>query len=183
MREIEVKLKVNNLKELEDNLVNHGCVLSDPVVQRDVIYSYMGTKDEFRGKMKDGDIIFRIRYTSDSAILTLKKQRSYEMDNLEYETKVGSPEDMHNILMILNHIPAVEVTKSRRKGRFEGYEVCLDEVERLGSFVELEKLTNDDDDPELVIEDLLQKLEMLGLSRKDQVFTGYDSQIFALDNK
>jgi adenylate cyclase class 2 len=182
MREIEVKLKVNNLSELEKALAESGCMLSEPIFQHDVEYSYKGLNNEFKG-FKEGDIMFRIRYTKDSAILTLKKQKSNEMDNLEYETVLGNPKDMHEILLALDYQSSVEVKKMRRKGKLGEYEICLDEVERLGNFVELEKLTNDDDDHELVTEDLLQKLEQLGLSRKDQEFKGYDTQIFELDNK
>jgi adenylate cyclase class IV len=54
-------------------------------------------------------------------------------------------------------------------------------VERLGAFVELEKLTDDDADPVQVQEELMQVLESLGLSRKDQETRGYDTQIYFLN--
>lgn len=182
MREIEVKLKVNNLNVLEDNLKKAGCVLGDEVYQRDVEYSYKGLNKEFKG-FKEGDIMFRIRYTKGVAILTLKKQMSNEMDNLEYETELSDPENMNQILLALGYQYALEVKKMRRKGKLGEYEICLDKVERLGSFVELEKLTTDEANPDEVVEDLLKKLEGLGLSRNDQEFRGYDTQIFELDNK
>lgn len=182
MREIEVKLKVNDLSSLEQKLKEAGCVLGDAVHQRDVEYSYMGLNKEFQG-FEEGDMMFRIRYMKGVAILTLKKQMSNEMDNLEYETELSDPENMHQILLALGYKYALEVKKMRRKGKLGEYEICLDEVERLGSFVELEKLTADEANPDEVVEDLLKVLESFGLSRNDQEFRGYDTQIYDLDNK
>jgi hypothetical protein len=44
--------------------------------------------------------------------------------------------------------------------------------------VELEKLADDNADPEQVLEELLLELESLGLSRNDREMRGYDTQIF-----
>jgi predicted adenylyl cyclase CyaB len=74
----------------------------------------------------------------------------------------------------------VEVRKVRRKGKLDNDEICLDEVEGLGGFIELERLADDDANPENVAEDLYQKLESLGLSRRDEEKRGYDTQIFQL---
>ncbi len=94
MREIEIKLKAKNLDEIEKKLKEKGCVISEPISQRDVIYSLAGSNNEFTSA-HEGDIIFRIRYLKEGAELNLKKQKSNEMDNLEYETKLENPEAMH----------------------------------------------------------------------------------------
>jgi adenylate cyclase class IV len=46
--------------------------------------------------------------------------------------------------------------------------------------VEIEKLTNDDANPEEVREELFNELESLGLSREDEETRGYDTQIYQL---
>ena len=74
----------------------------------------------------------------------------------------------------------MEVKKIRRKAKFGGYEICLDEVERLGAFVELEKLTDDGADAAKVTEELLKTLEGFGLSREDRETRGYDTQIYGM---
>ena len=179
MREIEIKLRVKNLEDIEKRVKEKGYILSDPISQHDVIYSLGGSKSEFQSA-QEGDIIIRMRYQEDNAELNLKKQRSNEMDNLEYETEVKDPEAMRQILAILGYQPAVEVKKIRRKGKLGEYEICLDEVEKLGSFVELEKLTYDDADPEAVREELFKTLESLGLAREHEETKGYDTQIYLL---
>ena len=179
MREIEVKLKANNFEGLENKLKEKGCVLSEPISQHDVIYSLKNSTEEFE-QAKEGDIIIRIRHMKDKAQLNLKQQRSGEMDNLEYETEIGNQEETHKILETLGWHPVVEVKKMRRKGKLGEYEICLDQVEKLGTFVELEKMTGDDADPEEVRNELFTKLELLGLSRSDEETRGYDTQIYQL---
>lgn len=179
MREIEIKLKAKNFRELEQRLKEKGCVLSEPISQHDVIYSLKGSRNEFQSA-QEGDVVIRIRYLKDSAELTLKQQRSNESDNIEYETGVMDPKQVHHMLELLGWYPTVEVRKMRRKGKLGPYEICLDEVEKLGTFIELEKLTEEDIDAEEVRRELFKELESLGLSRNDEETRGYDTQIYQL---
>jgi adenylate cyclase, class 2 len=177
MREIEVKLRAADLDILEKKLADQGCRLSEPINQQDFIYSRKGSTEEWE-ESKAGHVVMRLRRQDGKAIFNLKQQRSTEMDNIEIETKVEDPEAIHQILGVLGYEPQVEVRKIRKKGKLGEYEICLDMVEGLGSFVELEKMTSDDADPVPVVEELLQKLEALGLSRKDREERGYDTQIY-----
>ena len=102
------------------------------------------------------------------------------MDNLEYETGINNPGETHKILQTLGWHPVVEVKKIRRKGKLGEYEVCLDRVEELGDFIELEKLTEDNANPEEVKEELFKQLELLGFSRNDEETKGYDTQMYQL---
>ena len=179
MREIEIKLKVNNFEEIEKKLKGKGCVLSEPISQHDVIYSLKSSTDEFESA-KEGDVIIRIRHMKDKVQLNLKQQRSGEMDNLEYETEIKDSDEMHKILETLGWHPVVKVKKMRRKGKFGDYEICLDQVEKLGTFVELEKLTDDDANPEEVRSELFTELESVGLSRADEETKRYDTQLYQL---
>lgn len=182
MREIEVKVKTNNLKEVENKLLDFGCNLSQPIHQHDVIYSYGASTSEWE-ETKEGDIILRIRREDNRVTLNLKQQRSNELDNTEYETEIENPEAMHQMLLLLGWVPQVEVKKIRRKGKFRNYEICLDEVEKLGPYVEIEKLTEDNVEPVHIQEELFQVLELLGLSRKTQETRGYDTQVYQLEHK
>jgi adenylate cyclase, class 2 len=181
MREIEIKIKVGDLDKIQEKLKGRGCVFSDPISQRDVIYSKGGSTSEWQSA-KEGDIILRIRRMNDIAEFNLKQQRSSEMDNIEYETEIEDPEVMHNILLILGWHPEVEVKKIRRKGKLGEYEICLDDVEKLGSYIEVEKLTSDDANHKEVREELFGVIESLDLSRSDEETRGYDTQIYFLSH-
>ena len=179
MREIEVKIRVKDLESVAKRLEERGCKLSAPIRQHDTIYTLAGSTEEF-SNAQEGDIIPRIRRINDSVFeFNLKQQRSSEGDNIEYETEIKDPDAMHNILLVMGYIPQIEVKKKvRRKGKLGEYEICLDDVEGLGTFVELEKLTPDDADPNAVREDLFKILESLGLSRADEEVRGYDTMIY-----
>lgn len=179
MREIEIKARVDNLRDVEKKLRERGCLLSGPISQHDTIYSLKKSTEEFESAKK-GDVIIRIRRLKDKAQLNLKQQCSGEMDNLEHETEISNVEAVHKILQTLGWFPVVEVKKVRRKGNLGKYEICLDQVENLGSFVELEKMTSDDANPEKVRGELFNELVSLGLSREDEEIRGYDTQIYQL---
>ncbi len=179
MREIEIKLKVKDFENLEEKLRERGCALSSPIRQEDAIYSKAGSTNEWEVS-KEGQTVMRIRREGDHAEFNLKEQRSNEMDNLEYETRVDDSDAVHKILLTIGFEPQVEVKKFRRKGRLGEYTICLDTVDELGTFVELEKLTNEDADPNKVREELFKTLEELGLSRNDEETRGYDTQMYFL---
>ncbi len=182
MREIEIKLKVRNLGALEKRLAELGCVLSAPIHQHDVIYSKGGDTSIWEN-MKEGMIVVRIRHDDRGVIFTLKQQRTHEHDNIECETRIEDGDAMHRALLLMGFVPEVEVKKVRRKGKLGEYEICLDQAEGLGDFVELEKMADDDADAAQISEEIFQKLESLGLSREDQEKRGYDTQMFQLRKK
>lgn len=68
------------------------------------------------------------------------------------------------------------VRKTRQTCDFEGYKICLDEVKNLGSFMELEKMT--DEPAEKVQKEMIKFLEQLGISKNDLVFKGYDTMVY-----
>jgi adenylate cyclase class 2 len=182
MHEIEIKLKVDDLGTLENNLASRGCALSDPIHQHDTVYSKAGDTSIWEG-MKEGYVVVRIRRDDKGALFTLKQQRTHELDNLEYETRIGDADVFHGALLLLGFVPEVDVKKVRRTGKLDGDEICLDKVEELGSFVELERLTDDNADPVQVAEELYKKLELLGLSRNSEEKRGYDTQLYQLHKK
>ena len=53
-------------------------------------------------------------------------------------------------------------------------EICIDVVDELGEFVEAEKLTTEDADYELVVSELRELLQGLGISKDSEVTDGYD---------
>ena len=178
MREIEIKIRATNLDAIKTKLEQLGCKLSDPITQHDTIYSLAANTQEEWKESKEGHVVMRIRRQGGSIEFNLKKQKTNELDNLEYETEITNPDDMHKILVELGYVPQVEVKKVRRKCKLEHYEICLDEVEKLGSFVEIEELASDDANPEEIQKKLIEVLESLGLSREHVETRGYDTQIY-----
>ena len=61
----------------------------------------------------------------------------------------------------------------RKKAKYNDMEICIDAVEQLGSFIEVEKLS--EGDSLQIQEQLFTFLESLGVTKEDQVIKGYDT--------
>jgi adenylate cyclase class 2 len=150
-----------------------GCELSEPIIQDDYIFNQKGIhlKDHSHNTP-----VLRIREQGGKILFTLKKNRSGELDCIEKEIEVSDRNTLKDIIELLGFEQTVEVHKKRRKGNYHDYEICLDEVRGLGTFIEVEKMS--DEDGEKVQNELFEFLKKLGVSKEDRVFIGYDSQLW-----
>jgi adenylate cyclase class 2 len=172
--EIEVKARVEDKEALRQALVELGCVFNAPVRQDDTVFALkIGTLEEFLSN----DSFLRIRIQDDgTVILTAKKQiRKSEggLVKIEHETIVQSADASRSILELMGYQEAVRVKKSRQTAHLKEYEICLDDIEGLGLFIELEQMGESDDAP-AIQKDMLDFLLSLGISADTQVKKGYD---------
>lgn len=174
MREIEVKARIKDLGETRKKLEKMGCTFSEPLDQKDIIFLH---KSPDLRTMEKGKVILRIRNSSGAIILTLKKQCENELDNIEEEVVVESQEKMERILKYMDYEEVIRVNKVRQKTFYKDMEICVDRVEGLGDFIEVEKMTDDKQEGELQGK-LFEFLESLGVKKEDQVFKGYDSLLY-----
>ncbi|MDO8571142.1 MAG: class IV adenylate cyclase [bacterium] len=179
MREVEVKAKVENLSELETKLVALGCTFSEPLHQDDHIYNKKG---DSLGAQYRGMVVLRIRNQNGVYIVTLKQQQENEKDNIEREVVIDDSAAMNDILAIIGYEETMHVKKVRRSCAYQEMTICLDEVEGLGSFIEVEKLT-EGEGGSIVQEELFLFLETLGVSRNQRVLEGYDTQLYNKQKK
>ena len=176
--EIEVKAKVRDFESIKNKVIELGCTLSEPIVQHDYIYTVKDL-DIYKG-YKDSAIL-RIREQNGKYIFTLKKNRSNELDCIEKELEISDKDTMQEIFELMGYESNVQVHKTRIKGKYAEYEICLDEVEGLGSYIEVEKMS--DEDGEKVQNELFEFLQTLGVLKEDRVFNGYDTLIWMKNNK
>lgn len=176
-KEIEVKAKTNNLDAIAQKLKGLGCVVSDPVIQNDTIFvdDNYGQFDEFQ----PGKNILRIREAGGKYLLTLKLPQSNEQDAIEHEVEINHYAEMENMLQLMGYHQAVQVRKTRRKTTYRDWEICLDEVDGLGSFVEVEAITDDVDVIDLQNQ-LFDFLLSLGVRAEDRITNGYDTLIYRM---
>ena len=179
MTEVEIKAKVSGFAEIQSNLTKLGCVFSKPSIQKDRIYLPIGV--EFPDKT-EGTLFARIRNSDGKHIFTLKKQLETEFENIEHELVIDSPDQANEMLKLLGFHEILCVSKKRIKGKHDNMEICLDDVEGLGFFVEVEKMTTEKD-TERIKKELFEFLETLGIKKDDQVFKGYATLIYELNNK
>ena len=66
----------------------------------------------------------------------------------------------------LNFKESFTVSKERTLYKYKGFSVCLDRVEHLGNFIEIEKLISKEEDKEKTKDECLELLQSLGLDYK-----------------
>lgn len=176
-REIEVKAKVDDFTKIRDELEKLGCVFSDPIIQEDTIF--VNFDGDFTKFMPDTNFL-RIRKMKDKILFTLKQSENNELDCIEKEVEISDAEQFREALELMGYHEAVQVHKTRTKTKYQDMEICLDEVKDLGSFIEVEKIT--EGDGEAVQNELFSFLETLGISKESRVVNGYDTLIYLKNN-
>ncbi len=169
MREIEVKAKVDNFDGLLAKLLSFGCKFSQPIIQKDVIFIPKGMDIP----VDLGVNVMRIREQNGKYIFTLKQSVLNQLDCVEKEVEIDDPKTMIEIFGLLGFVQCSAVNKTRQTTKYQDYEICLDSVESLGNFIEVEKITNEEDS-ESSQKELFDFLLQLGVSPSDRVFDGYD---------
>lgn len=173
MREIELKFKVDNF----DSILKKVSDISDVCRQSDTIY-VQNLKDT---ESKESSIWLRVRKVNDTVEMNLKKQSQKKMESEEIEFEVSNYELANQFLMALGYKKWVQVDKKRQYAKFEDINVCMDEVERLGCFVELEILVKEKNEIDYE-KKLMNTAVSLGISPTTRVNSHYDTMIYELDN-
>lgn len=176
MREIEVKYRVEDLEGLLVALKSRGIELSEPVFQDDQAYAPAGWQF---GDSKLGVAFLRLRTAGGRHYFTLKQPADNAQACLEYETQVADRPAMHHAAIHMGYRPTVRIAKTRRVATVEDCSLCVDDVEGIGAFLELERMAPDEADANAVQSELIAFVSSLGIAaiRTDQT---YDSLVHAV---
>ena len=170
MREIEIKVRINDLNKLRQTLKAQDVILSEPIKQHDRVWGEPGGKDAVLNVNW-----LRIRTENDKKyIFTLKKSIVGHLDSIEHETNIENVVELENIIKELRYEAYSDIVKIREKARIGDIEICIDEVPGLGNFIEAEMMTDIDANHDEVIAELWKKLIEFGLNKNDEVHEGYD---------
>ncbi len=135
MLEIEIKAKVESLEAIEEDILKRGGHFRKEVIQEDIYFNHP-TRD-----FETTDEALRLRKVEGKFYLTYKGPK---IDNLtktreELNIPVGDPDVTSEILKALGFTEVLMVKKKRRYFRLDKYDIMLDNVAGLGSFIEVEK--------------------------------------------
>ncbi len=172
--EIEVKAHITDRDEVLKKLVALGCVFAHPIQQDDMVYTKeIGTLETFLSN----DVFLRIRIQNDGRVIVTAKQSvkktAESLVKIEHEIIVSSAEEARAILEMMGYQQAVRVKKVRRTAHLNEYEICLDDIEGLGSFIELERI-GESEDADTIQKDMFTFLMSFGILPDAQVKKGYD---------
>jgi adenylate cyclase, class 2 len=175
MKEIEVKAKIMDKKVLVQKLAALGCRLSEPSRQKDRIFVPNG----LTVPVPNGTSVLRIREQDGKQIFTFKRPLTNQLDCIERELGIDGAEALAEIFGLLGFYESSRVSKQRQKGKYKDLEICVDTVEELGNYIEVEKLS-EDADSEKVQRELFEFLKTLGVREEDRVHDGYDVLMYKL---
>lgn len=177
MKEVEIKVKVQDIEELKIKLEKLGFVFAPVVTQNDTIFTDPETAKTFDALVSNVNFL-RTREQEGRLILTLKRPQTGEMDCIERETEFSNLDQMKDIIDYLGYEKVVNVNKKRSIAKKEGYEISLDSVEGLGDFLEVESMVPMDTDGVETQKEMWKFLIKLGLDQKDEVIRGYDTLVY-----
>ncbi|NVI91490.1 class IV adenylate cyclase [Actinomadura sp. BRA 177] len=172
-QEIEVKYRVIEQDALLHALTDQGVSLCTPILQED--QAYAPTWWDY-GKPKTGVPFGRLRTVQGQHLFTVKTPQDNEMACLEAETIVADAEQMHDALLQMGFRPTVRIVKERRTGRAGRWSLCVDQVEGIGPFLEIEAVTTADESGLAIQAQLDAWANNLGV-KLERVTDTYDSLV------
>ena len=158
MIEIEIKAKAEH-DALKKRLKQEGAAPEKTVDQTDI---YFNAPDRDFGKT---DEALRLRDESGQFFVTYKGKKldTLSKTRKEIDVEVADFEKMKEIILCLGYRKTLEVHKSREIYHIEGALACLDTVDGLGEFVELETLAVDESSIPERRDFLIKMLRQLGV--------------------
>lgn len=180
MLEVEIKAKLKNRNEVLPKLEKLGCTIKKAKEQEDKIF----IKKEFKNfDIPLGENVIRLRKEDDKNILTLKKKMKDNKASIEIESLVEDEDAISRMLEEMGYKELVFIKKKRKRYSLGRMSICVDDVENLGDFIEVEIMTEENDskkDEALAeIEAFLEKLE---ISKNDYEEKRYDTLMYELNN-
>ncbi len=184
MIEVEIKLPVFKRSMTERELKRIGFEPGDLIRESDLYYT-----SSFHDFMKTDEAL-RIRTATnltkqtETSFLTYKGKKldQISMTRKELEIQVSDPDIMSEILHSLGYQHLFPVNKLRQHYHRDQITACVDQVEKLGSFLEFEILVNDPEDHNAALEELKKILKSIGEDFSSTTTRSYLSMLMQKKN-
>ena len=157
--EVEIRAKVNAFTEIKKALNKTGAGFIKTEKQIDRIFGAAKFLDS-NNMMIEGGIVARIREVDDKKTLEFK-EISREKGGIELNCQVANVELAEKLLKKFDFEEAFAIKKSRESYSYKEFIICLDTVEQLGNFIEIEKMVSAEEEKEKAKEDCLGLLNVL----------------------
>ncbi len=146
MIEVEIRARIKSIKKIKDELKKIGAKFVKTEKQVDRIFGHSMFLDSDR-MIVEGGLSARIREVDDKKILEFK-EISRKSGGIEIKSELSDVDIGLKFLKKLKFSEAFTISKLRKSYSFNGFTICLDSVNRLGDFIEIERLINFSDDKE-----------------------------------
>ncbi len=170
MKEIEIRCKLSeNDYNSVMNILEKNEIELKRFKQKDTYYC--ASEYVENNNSKECPYIIRIRESNNGAKLTYKSFVDGGTSWIEEETGIDNISSINAILNYLNQKSYLEIEKDRISGKFENIEINLDNIKKLGTFIELEILHDNIEYGKKILRDFIRN--NLLLDKIDIVDRGY----------
>lgn len=136
MIEVEIRAKVQDFASIKKRLEELGAQFLKKEEMSDHIFGRAKDLDS-EHKIIDGQFSGRIRQKNSKISVEFKEIKRAGA-GMEFSSPVSSVETGLNFLEKLDFEKAFVIVKIRETYEYQGFEICLDEVDVLGCFIEIE---------------------------------------------
>lgn len=185
MVEVEVKAKITSESDVEKALITLGFTRNAYVEEED---TYFENKE---GYIRGSGSAMRIRTITDLETGKSISQINFKgvrhdvvsMTRDEFETQVADAMTMQQILNMLGYYAVNPVVRKKRKEAVKGdMTACLDQVEGLGNYLELEIMAKDKNQEAEALCRIDEMLKTLGGLVVERTNTSYLSQLLGQED-
>jgi adenylate cyclase class 2 len=170
VHEVEVKYRVRDIGTLLAALRMRGIELGAPFRQDNQAYAPDGW---VYGDDRRGVSFARLRTVDGRHVFTLKRPAENALWCEEHETAAADRDQMHRAVVAMGFRPTVRIVKMRRTGSLGDLVLCVDELDGLGVFLEVERMVPDGVPGEAVQTGLSRFVASLGIDA-EQTGQTYD---------
>lgn len=179
MIEVEIKVCIKEKEKLNHNLEHFAFIKGSLVRETDLYF------DNEAGSFRKGDQALRIRqcenltHGENVSCMTYKgsKLDQISMTRKELEMQIEDAQTGIEILKNLGYNPVQPVVKLRQYFHNGNMTACLDQVEGLGDYLELEMIVEKEEEREAALNTVIGLLAELGYEKKDIIRTSYLSML------
>ncbi|MFA6076457.1 MAG: class IV adenylate cyclase [Candidatus Paceibacterota bacterium] len=184
--EVEIKVKINNFKEIKSKVSSIGKLVK---AIKQIDDYYIPCQRDFFARKPHPIEWLRIRTNPDKIVfeytksVNMRENGDYDYAE-EYETEISDKKEFNKILKFLDFKKVVTVEKQREYWMCGKIEVALDSIKGLGHFIEAEAKGNFKDEKEAK-QECIKFLENLGIKdvKNKQIMTGYPQLLLASNKK
>jgi adenylate cyclase class 2 len=96
-------------------------------------------------------------------VFTLKRPAGNVLSCEEHETDIADRDQMHGAILAMGFCPTVRIVKVRRTAAWGDMSLCVDQLDGLGVFLEVERMVRGDVPGDVVQANLCRFVESLGI--------------------
>lgn len=174
MIEVEIKVAVKNRQVVENKLYGLGFAKGELIRETDIYF------DTLEDSIRTNDRALRIRSSENLTthenhhFITFKgpKLDQISMTRQEVETGIEDSRAMQELLNALGYVKMYSVIKTRQYFTLKNMTACIDEVNDLGEFLELEMVVSEEE-RESALDKIITILEKIGYEKDEIIRTSY----------